>query len=407
MKTIKKVLAVTLLITMMLIGTAIPAQAVTPPIGAIEMIGEAMAMEMGIGAGLEFSSSSAAKSFSEGLYDYLKAEIDDLIMTASVIYTGVVGGYKLVANIGNDLWADVLDYVGLNYDEGDNTYLTSDNFPESDTWIPFDMRVNYTKDDSYVYYYLQYEEVHYSYTHCVSIYRLENGNYVFNGGNLGLGTSDIYVRRASDRLLVRYWNGTKWVELIMVIGLTSASIPVYVSTGVTGTAGIVDNSNHDLYNGQTGGRDIGLDVLPVPPSEANIPINDSLGFSIPEEIYDDAVGRTYEDVQAVPVQGTNVGALSEIEYPAVWEDSDNYRVNLMQVFPFCIPFDIISLFQAFAAEPVAPVVDYAFVVPSLGVNVPITVDLSIFDTVAAIVRNCELVAFALGLMFITYKVIKW
>lgn len=400
MKTINKVLAVTLLITVILIGVAMPAQAVAPPIGAIEMIGEAMAMEMGIGAGLEFSSSSAAKSFSEGLYDYLKAEIDALIMSASVIYTGLLGGYKLVANVTSELWSNVRDYVGLNYDEGINgveSYVSAEVstniYPLIGIYAEHEFLETITNngDGSFT-----------------SVKYFTDGTY-FTQYTLNCQDQPYYQVIAYNdgyKLTIYDFYNQSYTALGTRI-CSSVSVAQIISTGVNGTIGVVDNPNHDLYNGQTGGRDIGLDVLPVPPYEADIPINDSLGFSIPDTVYDDAVGRTYEDVQAVPVLGTNVGSLAEIEYPAVWEDSDNYRVNLMQVFPFCIPFDIVSLFQAFAAEPVAPVVDYAFIVPSLGVNVPITVDLSIFDTVAAIVRTCELVAFALGLMFITYKVIKW
>lgn len=85
----------------------------------------------------------------------------------------------------------------------------------------------------------------------------------------------------------------------------------------------------------------------------------------------------------------------------------NYAVDLTTLFPFCIPFDIIALFQALAADPVAPKFEVPFVIPSLGVDEIYVIDLSIFDEQMAILRKFELVTFILGLMFLTSKVIKW
>lgn len=398
-KIMPKLLAVMLIITVIVIGTAMPVNAVSPPIGAVEMLAEGLAMEMGIGAGLEFASSSAAQSFAEGLYQAFKDDIDDLLMAASVIYTGVVGGYKLVARIGADLWADVRSWVADEYDEG----------PNGETGV-----TTLTPSDSYGLFSGEIVTLYPNGTYFR--YNLVGSQLLQESNSSGTWKNPNYYSKPSGSSWGYTWDGTGfswgWVidgEYFRQYSMSAieATVAQTIYNGVTGTTGIVDNPNHDLINVGTGGRDIGLDVLPVPPTEADIPISDSIGFDLTGTLYDDAVGRDYTDVQAVPVEGTNVGSLSEIEYVDTWTEAEDYQVNLTEIFPFCIPFDIISLFQAFAAEPVAPVVDYAFIVPSLGVNVPITVDLSIFDTVAAIVRTCELVAFALGLMFITYKVIKW
>lgn len=76
-------------------------------------------------------------------------------------------------------------------------------------------------------------------------------------------------------------------------------------------------------------------------------------------------------------------------------------VDLTGIFPFCIPFDIYEFFSLLAAEPRAPVFSWVISVPQLGVNYPITVDLSAWDTVAELFRTLELLAFIVGLAMVT------
>lgn len=93
--------------------------------------------------------------------------------------------------------------------------------------------------------------------------------------------------------------------------------------------------------------------------------------------------------------------------PTVSDNAGDYRVNgLASVFPFCIPFDIYDFFNCLAAEPVAPSFQWRFYVPGI-CDETITLDLSEFDTVAQIVRTMELLAFIVGLAFVTRdKMIK-
>jgi len=88
-------------------------------------------------------------------------------------------------------------------------------------------------------------------------------------------------------------------------------------------------------------------------------------------------------------------------------DIQNYVVDLRQVFPFCIPFDLMALFGALAADPVAPRFEIPFVVPSLGIEETYVIDLSFFDEQMVLLRKLELVGFIIGLMLLTGKVIKW
>lgn len=89
------------------------------------------------------------------------------------------------------------------------------------------------------------------------------------------------------------------------------------------------------------------------------------------------------------------------------EGVERFKVDLTMIFPFCLPFDLVRLLQALSADPVAPSFQIPFVVPALGIEEIVIIDLSIFDEVAAIFRTGELIAFIITLVFITRKLIKW
>ncbi|MDE7282846.1 MAG: hypothetical protein K2N85_04580 [Lachnospiraceae bacterium] len=88
-------------------------------------------------------------------------------------------------------------------------------------------------------------------------------------------------------------------------------------------------------------------------------------------------------------------------------DMNDYKVNLTSVFPFCIPFDFITLLDVLDAEPVAPRFEFPVVIPALDYQETVIIDMSIFDEVAEIIRLCETISFIIFLMFATSKVIRW
>lgn len=84
------------------------------------------------------------------------------------------------------------------------------------------------------------------------------------------------------------------------------------------------------------------------------------------------------------------------------------------VFPFCIPFDLHDFIIALSAEPETPEVHVPFDVdlPLPGGNVlpfhyQFDLDLHDFDGLAEVLRTLEFIAFGVGLLFVTGKVIKW
>lgn len=92
------------------------------------------------------------------------------------------------------------------------------------------------------------------------------------------------------------------------------------------------------------------------------------------------------------------------------EDTDDERTkrhdaDWKNVFPFCVPFDLIEFLGVLAADPVAPSFDWRFYAPNV-VDYTLHVDLSDFDSVAQICRRLELLAFCVGLILITRNIIR-
>ena len=96
--------------------------------------------------------------------------------------------------------------------------------------------------------------------------------------------------------------------------------------------------------------------------------------------------------------------------PTPEEEASPYKADLREIFPFCIPFDLINLFKVFDAEPEAPVfkipielkVDNPFTGKSI-VNYEdtIKIDLSDYEQPIKAIRIFEVIFFLIGLMLIT------
>ena len=87
-----------------------------------------------------------------------------------------------------------------------------------------------------------------------------------------------------------------------------------------------------------------------------------------------------------------------------------YKADIKKVFPFCIPFDLIHLFEVFDAEPEAPVfeipIELKFDNPFTGSSIvdyedSIKIDLSDYEQPIKVIRIFEVIFFLIGLMLIT------
>lgn len=102
-------------------------------------------------------------------------------------------------------------------------------------------------------------------------------------------------------------------------------------------------------------------------------------------------------VQAIPA------AIADIFVPSA--GLDYFSISLSDYFPFCIPFDIYDFLVCLNADPVAPVIEWEIYLPG-GDTYPLEIDLSVFDSVAQLLRVLELLVFCIGLAAKTRDLIK-
>lgn len=84
--------------------------------------------------------------------------------------------------------------------------------------------------------------------------------------------------------------------------------------------------------------------------------------------------------------------------------------GIIQVFPFCLPFDFVRGVKLFMATPVPPVFEVDFVVPPVGafqgINVPMKIDFKIFESAAVLIRWFSTAGFIFNLIVLTGKIVK-
>lgn len=95
--------------------------------------------------------------------------------------------------------------------------------------------------------------------------------------------------------------------------------------------------------------------------------------------------------------------------PDTGKDADNntFTADLKELFPFCIPFDIVDCFRLFNAEPETPRVIIPMHFGIVDKDYTFDIDLKDFNDVANVCRTSFLILFIVGLGFATSAVIKW
>lgn len=179
-----------------------------------------------------------------------------------------------------------------------------------------------------------------------------------------------------------------------------------VAQGLTvagGTSGVIERDgsldNVDVV-GVSGAKD---DVVPI--DWDNVSVED-LSEPYP-----------YDDIKTVDlVDGVIVGTdtpIDEVVPPTDGADTPSDRnkytlSGLTELFPFCIPFDLVMLFQTLKADAVAPCFKWKFVyyVDGEKKTEEIVLDLSKFNKVAEILRMMELLAFMIALTLKTRDLIR-
>ena len=78
-----------------------------------------------------------------------------------------------------------------------------------------------------------------------------------------------------------------------------------------------------------------------------------------------------------------------------------FKLDIKSLFPFCIPFDVVDMLKMLKTDPVAPSYNVNWNIPIINQTLSFTVDLSPFNQVASILRTMEIIAFCIGLAFVT------
>ena len=87
-------------------------------------------------------------------------------------------------------------------------------------------------------------------------------------------------------------------------------------------------------------------------------------------------------------------------------DKGSFVRDLRNLFPFCIPFDLIDCIRLFDAEPVTPRVEIPMHFAFVDVDYTWTIDLKDFNGVATVCRSMFLILFIVGLVLITRNLIR-
>nr|DAN96454.1 MAG TPA: hypothetical protein [Inoviridae sp.] len=83
---------------------------------------------------------------------------------------------------------------------------------------------------------------------------------------------------------------------------------------------------------------------------------------------------------------------------------ENYQTpSLTNVFPFCIPYDVVKFFQVLNAEPQAP--KWTFDLNNLSEGYKLTIDMKDYDTIIIVFRYGMLGIFIIGLILITRYIV--
>lgn len=200
----------------------------------------------------------------------------------------------------------------------------------------------------------------------------------------------------------------------------SGLIPMRVA-GVTPSGYIDENSVSSNSDWNSIFLIISDDVLGLKTGQINIPTDQQIGtdagiISIPTT-WGRTMPQILDDVTTYVPAGTMIGTTTltiaptttveqQVDQTAtnaqtISTDAEQYQtIGLEDVFPFCLPFDIYHFLSALAADPEAPYFEWRFYVPGI-CDETIEIDLAAFDTVAQILRTMELLAFIVGLAFVT------
>lgn len=213
-----------------------------------------------------------------------------------------------------------------------------------------------------------------------------------------------YVGSLSKSNLTPYWFRVHFhVKALFNTGVAVGDLytPDY-DVAIGGDIDIfTDNADYSKSIGAIGGA-IGVDTP--------LTDGDTIGIVVPADV---PIGKTLTDVvvntgaKADVGTGTETGTETDIDTDIDTDvDTSKLKLSVIDVFPFCIPFDLIRAVKSLAVEPKAPVFSMDFSGTMFG-EYKWELDLSDYESIAQIVRWIVWISFFVGLMFATRKLMKW
>lgn len=90
------------------------------------------------------------------------------------------------------------------------------------------------------------------------------------------------------------------------------------------------------------------------------------------------------------------------------DDKESFTADLKELFPFCIPFDLIHALKILSAEPETPYFEVPVKIHSFGIDVDYTfvLDFEQFNMIAKVLRTVETLGFIVLLIWVTRDLIK-
>lgn len=201
------------------------------------------------------------------------------------------------------------------------------------------------------------------------------------------------------------------VEYITLLGAISAKADATVTPKIKN--GTYDTLSKSREWDATQGKIVGPCTITMPATSTlsdvleadNVKgITDALNVYPVDTADDSMIYYPTQSAEDFKVPEMTVETNVNVQFPAIEGEAGAYTMDLTSFFPFCIPFDIYAFMQAFEAEPEAPSITYNFPYVNNAGNVVYiqqTFNLSQFDSVAQLVRRLELIAFIVGLAFVT------
>ena len=101
-------------------------------------------------------------------------------------------------------------------------------------------------------------------------------------------------------------------------------------------------------------------------------------------------------------------SIDDVYVPPVAPPADmgSFTANLQEIFPFCIPFDLIKAVKILSSEPVPPKYTFKIQVKQLKIDYDIVIDFAKYEDIAKIIRVLMTFAFIIMLILLTRNIIR-